>query len=107
MWAKTIKERTPRYQRSAIDFSILDGVGHGCRVAPSTNEYGTIGHAIGSGIGLPIMMQMQVNRTVSNTSGESGGGSGSGASSGIQNGPIYEHYARTGNHGTVFCQRIL
>lgn len=37
---------TPRYQRTAIDFSILDCVGHGRRAPPlQNNDYGSIGHS--------------------------------------------------------------
>uniref|UniRef100_A0A914GZU7 Splicing factor 3B subunit 6 n=1 Tax=Globodera rostochiensis TaxID=31243 RepID=A0A914GZU7_GLORO len=90
------EERTPRYQRTPIDFSVLDGIGHGRRIVPPpVSDYGTIGaHRQGT------YGQMHLNRTGSMVSGGGGGAIGSSTVGGTQQQPIYDHYAR-GNYGTL------
>uniref|UniRef100_A0A183CF02 Abi_HHR domain-containing protein n=1 Tax=Globodera pallida TaxID=36090 RepID=A0A183CF02_GLOPA len=89
------QERTPRYQRTPIDFSVLDGIGHGRRIVPPpVSDYGTIGaHRQGT------YGQIHLNRTGSMVSG-GGGAIGSSTVGGTQQQPIYDHYAR-GNYGTL------
>lgn len=46
----TLQERAQRYQRTAIDYSVLDGLGHGVKVVESNNRpYMTRASAVSSG----------------------------------------------------------
>uniref|UniRef100_A0A915NCK7 SH3 domain-containing protein n=2 Tax=Meloidogyne incognita group TaxID=654580 RepID=A0A915NCK7_MELJA len=98
------EEPTPRYQRTAIDFSILDGVGHGRRVTSlHNNDYGSIGHSLGvMNAYAAFAGHISGDRSISTTSAESTDGVAIGGVVQQQRlQPVYDYYSRSGNYGTL------
>ncbi|KAL7079419.1 hypothetical protein ACQ4LE_001442 [Meloidogyne hapla] len=97
------EEPTPRYQRTAIDFSILDGVGHGRRAPLNNNDYGSIGHSLGvMNAYAAFAGHVSADRSLSAASAESSDGVGIGGVVQQQRlKPVYDYYSRSGNYGTL------
>lgn len=69
-----VEERVPRYQRTPIDFSLLDGIGHGCR---EPSHYQQSSNYVPTGANL--MRAGSITSSSNGSSAYSGGGAISGA----------------------------